>query len=513
MVTTAAPGVYVTETIVPPAYANSNPDITSFTACFIGWTSQGPIFPTLIVNWNQFVTTFGGFSATVAPSDLAMGVYTYFANGGNGCYVIRVPGSGGVEAANVLLDATPASTIGVFASNAGVWGNTINISTTVNTNGTFNLFVLISAPMSRNLILKESWTNLSMVQGSSTYFATVINNVLNGSAYISVSDIQGNPTTPGNTPAVQSVVLGVGTNSTPGVNGSIATPTQLQSAIPLLDTLDCPLLINLPNVNNVGTIAAFVTYVQQTRAFQDSVVFIDTPMTTPATVTSAVVSYAATLPVSSYATVFTPCLIINDPTSSVRGATRTVPPCGSVLGVMASMDGTVGVAQPTAGVEAVVSALSLERSLTLTDIGTMNSAQINVIRFLQGSGLVIWGSNTLSSLVVNQFLSVRRTLIYIEANMRSLTQFAPFQNNGEALWNSITQVLNTWLTSFAASGGLAAATSVSGAFSIICDDTNNSSSSPTVNVSVGVAVQDPAVFIYITVSQGVSVASVTETTV
>ena len=48
--------------------------------------------PTLVSNWTQFTTTFGGF---VAGSYLAQSVYGYFMNGGGNCYVVRIGQDGG----------------------------------------------------------------------------------------------------------------------------------------------------------------------------------------------------------------------------------------------------------------------------------------------------------------------------------------------------------------------------------------------------------------------------------
>jgi phage tail sheath protein FI len=505
-----APGVAVNEVIVPPAYAVDNQDVTSFTAAFVGWHNQGPLVPTLIQSYSQFTQVYGGFSSTAAPSDLAIGVYMYFANGGNQCYVLRVLGTSAVPAANVLVDTTPAPTIDVIAANPGAWGNSVSVIVTLNAGNTaapFNIFIAQGGVTQSNI--KERWNNLSMVQGASNYFATVINNALSGSSYITVTDVQGTPTVTGNPPNAQTLTLGAGNNSTVGVDGSVATTTQLSATPIQFDSIDRPLVINVPNCTTASVITAFNTYVTTTRAFQDSIVVADTPKTAVPTPPSGIITYVETLPTSSYLAVFGPCLIINDPTSTIPGSTRTVPAGAAVCGVMASIDASYGVAQPTAGTLATISALSLEQVLTTANIGALNAAQINTIRFLQGSGIVIWGSNTLSNLAINQFLSVRRTLIYIESNLRSLTQFAPFQNNNATLWSTTTSRITQWLNSFWAQGGLAGATAAA-AFVVTCDASNNNSSSDMVNVTASVAVQDPAVFINISVSQGFVGTTVSE---
>ena len=79
------PGVYVQETLnpVPPVVgANSNS-----VAAFIGGNARGPVTPTLVTSWSEYINTYGSWSANNA---LALAVFLYFSNGGNAAYVQRV---------------------------------------------------------------------------------------------------------------------------------------------------------------------------------------------------------------------------------------------------------------------------------------------------------------------------------------------------------------------------------------------------------------------------------------
>ena len=60
----------------------------------VGIAESGPFNrPTLVSNWTQFTTTFGGF---IGGSYLARSVYGYFMNGGGNCYIVRIgEGPGG----------------------------------------------------------------------------------------------------------------------------------------------------------------------------------------------------------------------------------------------------------------------------------------------------------------------------------------------------------------------------------------------------------------------------------
>lgn len=81
------PGVYVEEIEV-----STKPIVGVSTSAtgFVGVAEKGGLNkPTLVTNWSQFVESFGRYT-TSAPF-LAPAVYGFFANGGNRCYVVRVP--------------------------------------------------------------------------------------------------------------------------------------------------------------------------------------------------------------------------------------------------------------------------------------------------------------------------------------------------------------------------------------------------------------------------------------
>jgi phage tail sheath protein FI len=107
-----SPGVYVEEVA---AGARPLEGAGTAIAAFIGLAEEGPFnAPTLVSNWTQFTTTFGGF---VAGSYLAQSVYAYFQNGGGNAYVVRVgQGDAGGPAPRSArakeLAASPSAQIG-----------------------------------------------------------------------------------------------------------------------------------------------------------------------------------------------------------------------------------------------------------------------------------------------------------------------------------------------------------------------------------------------------------------
>src|SRR5690348_11510382 len=85
MPTYLSPGVYVEETD-----SGSRPieGVGTAVAAFIGLAEKGPFNePTLVSNWTQFTTKFGGF---IEGACLAESVFAYFQNGGGNSYIVRI---------------------------------------------------------------------------------------------------------------------------------------------------------------------------------------------------------------------------------------------------------------------------------------------------------------------------------------------------------------------------------------------------------------------------------------
>lgn len=82
------PGVYVNENLLN-SRAVSYP--SGPTALFVGQVERGPSTPTYVANWADYRRLFGNLNNAY---DVSYAVYHFFANGGRGCYVSRVLGSG-----------------------------------------------------------------------------------------------------------------------------------------------------------------------------------------------------------------------------------------------------------------------------------------------------------------------------------------------------------------------------------------------------------------------------------
>ena len=113
------------------------------------------------------------------------------------------------------------------------------------------------------------------------------------------------------------------------------------------------------------------------------------------------------------------------------------------------------------------------------------------------------GARTRKAYGADRYVSARRTLIYIKESLRRSTQFALFENNDQRLWGQLQMTAERLLRPLWEAGGLRGA-SAAEAYYIKCDSTINTPSviqSGEVRMEIGVALEYPAEFIVIRVSQ------------
>jgi hypothetical protein len=399
-------------------------------------------------------------------------------------------------------------TLKISAANPGLWGNNLYIDilpgTILDATGnhlSFTIQVKYQGNGPQNVV--ETWQNLSMVPGSTNlgqnnYAINIVNSAFSGSNYIRLQDLTSATAPPANNPAntAATVQLSQGSDGTAIASSDILTALQQLDQMP-----DQPFVINMPGMITAADLSNVIAYAQGRG---NGFVVVDCP---PGLSPSGMVSWvqgASGLPASAQAAVYYPQVQIGDPYSPQPGITRMVPPGGFVTGLYVATDASRGVAKAPAGLGAtLLGAYGLETSITNTDQGNLTQANVNCIIAVPGSGIVVWGARTLSPYLITRYVNTERSLIYLSTQMVALTKFAVFEPNDFVLWNQITSVLTQFLAQFWQSGGLQG-TSAGEAFFVTCDSTNNTLASiqqGIVNVEVGVALQFPAEFVIINVSQ------------
>jgi phage tail sheath protein FI len=113
------------------------------------------------------------------------------------------------------------------------------------------------------------------------------------------------------------------------------------------------------------------------------------------------------------------------------------------------------------------------------------------------------GGRTLRNTSNERYINVKRSLIYIKKELENRSQFALFENNDPNLWRRLNTTLSGFLLNFWQSGGLRGATAAQ-AFFVRVDSSTTSFTdiqNGIVNIEIGVALQYPAEFVVIKLSQ------------
>lgn len=482
------PGVYVEESLnlVTPVQSATSQSV----AAFIGTVDRGPLVPTLVTSWSQYVSLYGGWEN---DSDLHIAVLLFFSNGGNQAYILRVANNDADVATrtfNNRVTPTAAETLTINSKNPGAWGNFINITIEDSAvAGGVDITVKYSGTSANNVV--ERFTDLSMNSSSDRYAVSIINSQ---SKYIAAVDEASTAT------GVNDLPVTATDQSLAG--GTLGTGTvdqgEIAAAVVGFDVVLNSLVLNAPGVTDASSVNIITSYASNRG---DVFVIIDPVADTAANQITRANSYTAT----SFGAVYYPEITIKDPAVTTAGVTRSAKPGGAIVGLFLATDAARGVFKAPAGLSTRVGGAVSIAPLTNAELDSLNSnsAAVNAIKFVPGSGIVVMGSRTLFGSYVDKYVPVRRTLIYLRKSLSELSQFAVFEPNDERLWRRIIATLEGFLNNFWRSGGLRGAVPAQ-AFYVKCDTELNPQSSidaGLVNIEVGVALQRPAEFVVIKIGQ------------
>lgn len=531
MTTYSRPGVFVNELPLSAAPINGAAAATSAGAVIAAF-AQGPEAVTKVTSWYDFARRFGGYNKQYPAS---FQVASFFKNGGTELYVRRVlPADATAASAVIPINHEGAGNLlKIKAKNRGKDGNNIRVkfskSNLVKQPGYWDLSVYLegATASTNDDVLVEQFNGVVFNDAdSSDYIATILSfssNYIQVDSTVSVntSDTYGPVTTliplTGATDPESALTYEDYTGDATGTDG--AAPDTLLPVNALLfqefEVLDQPLVVFLPDVvSRLGSWGDALDVYNLLIAWAEtnnSVVVIETaPGLTPVEAMTA----ANSLTESSRAAVYYPHVFVQDPLGKSSAAVRKVGPSGAVAGIYLATDKQSGPFKAPAGVDArIQDAIALERAFTPTELDQLNVgvttdgtvlANVNAIRNLPGAGIVVMGGRTLlQDGTANRYINMRRSLIYVEKRLRDLLQFAVFENNTEILWARINTVLGTFLNEYRNQGGLRGGTAAE-AFFVKCDEENNTNATIAageVHVEVGVALEYPAEFVVINLSQ------------
>jgi hypothetical protein len=391
----------------------------------------------------------------------------------------------------------------VDAISKGAWGNDVSVSVVLDDrisgpalstkHATFTLTVNYDG------VEVEKWVSLSIDPNDSRY---IVNHVNNYSKYINVTSVN----TSGVSPSINETYV-TGELSLSGGTDGVVDSDDFSREVDAIDIIRGNLILNAPGRTDV--VSDLITKASNRG---DSFVIIDPALGADTVNELQAPGWAST---SSYAAYYGPMLKMVDPGKTGVGAVRDTFPGGAIAGLYVRTENQRSVAKAPAGFNADIrGALGTVGTFSDSDIGTLyeGSPYVNVLKPVAGAGVIVNGARTLSRSAPDKFIPVRRTLNYLKYTLKELTAFAVFEPNNEGLWRRLNTVVSGFLAEFYREGGLRGNTPGE-AFYVVCNSTNNTAVSidqGIVNIEVGVALQYPAEFIVINLSQWTGGSNATE---
>ena len=386
------------------------------------------------------------------------------------------------------------------AENAGAWSSGLTVETsdglegaTATSYGTFTMIVKLDGAE------KERWTEVSLDSTNNRYVLSILNNY---SDYLRVSSVA-TPDKATNTKVTAGTYSLVG-----GSDGTAVVASDYTTNIAYLDQVTGDLLINLPGVSGTSEVNAAISYAA-TRGTGFVIIDADTTKTTASEALTAVSPYTN----SGYGAVYYPGATVADPTKTGPAALRTAPLGGAIMAIYGKTERLYSVAKAPAGFNLDIgNVFGLVANYTETDEGTLYDANINPIRLVPGTGAIINGTRTLAVTAPSKYIPIRRTLNFVKARVKEISAFAVFEPNDVNLRQKVVTVIQQELRTLWAKGGLKGNTE-NQAFFVTCNSTNNTASTignGELHVEVGLALQYPAEYIIINVSQWTGGANAVE---
>ena len=501
-----SPGVYIEEVDRGPRPIQG---VGTSMAALIGFAARGPINePTLVTSWVQFEDVFGGF---LPGAYLPYSVFGYFQNGGDSCYVLRLPSGEGIDESAAELTfiravaELPARKPGVGTSlvvQAREKGDAGEATSVEIRSGEGDAFTLIARLGTR----EEIFANVTLGrQGETT-----LESINESSKLVSVRLLESGAKLADRVPvmgtyrldlAMATALEKIDVNAKTfegdvaerkGING-----LEVIEEITMLCAPDLMSAYQAGALDDAGLMAAQSAMIAHCENMGDRVAILDSP---PGMGPQQVAEWRRNEVGydSKYAALYYPWIEVVD----VEGKPFYLPPSGHMAGIYARTDSEQGVHAAPANQE-LHGVLGLESWVTRGEQDLLNPMVVNCIRQFPGRGIRVWGARTLSSDPAWRYISVRRLFNYVEESIREGTQWVVFEPNDQFLWARVNRDISFFLQTVWRDGALFGAAPEQ-AFYVKCDEELNP---PEVRdagmliVEIGMAPVKPAEFMIFRISQ------------
>jgi len=226
-------------------------------------------------------------------------------------------------------------------------------------------------------------------------------------------------------------------------------------------------------VQQVGVITAMLN---QANVLHDRLVMIDVPPTNadPLCAVKWVqqnLRQTLTEDVLRNGAVYHPYLLVADPLGTVANPLNTIPPSGSVAGVISRLDLQLG-AYFTPANAPLEQTFDLATLLTADDQANIYNGGINLLTCSPNQGLLVWGGRVLGQSSPGGFVAHRRLIHLLVRAIRRVAEPLVFDTNGPQLWLAFVRSITTVLLEAYRAGALQG-DSPSQAFQVTCDATTN----------------------------------------
>ena len=193
---------------------------------------------------------------------------------------------------------------------------------------------------------------------------------------------------------------------------------------------------------------------------------------------------------------------------SISDQLNVMSPSSAMAGAYCMVDGAINVAKAPANISLanVVSPTVNINSDNQADLNLpLNGKAVNAIRSFQGKGTLVWGARTLEGNSQDyRYISVRRTMTFLEQSIKFAAEAYVFSPNNATTWSTLRATVSNFLTNQWQSG-LLAGQSPEDAFEIEIGlgstMTPNDVLDGLLKMTVRVALTRPAEFIVITFEQ------------
>ncbi len=505
------PGVYVEE-----IDTGNKPieGVSTSMAGFLGVAERGPLEPTLVTSYTEYVRNFGSYVQEGGVDRyLAYAVEGFFLNGGKQVYIARAASATAV-ASNGAADGMSITAVG-----PGTWGDRVYfkiMDSGVNDPNLFKLFIFYYAvapplplvdptlrdpvslrdPNRREPTLIEVYDNLSDNPLATNFYGSVVSN---SSTLVELDrTAAGRPGNTGPTPLAGGS-QGAALTEADFQGDPAALPGERTGLAGLNDVEEISLLC-CPDESMFPAISDDI--VAQCELRMDRFAILQAP-------------FAAGNPTnlfpsinSRYAAFYYPWLNVINPVSGIE---TPIPPGGHVTGIYARSDSQVGVHKDPAN-EVIVGVSSLQFQVNNEHQAILNPRGVNVLRYFRGAGNLVWGGRTTTRDPDWKYINVRRLFIFVEKSIQLGTQWVVFENNDPTLWARVRRSISDFLTRLWMDGMLIGDTKEQ-AYFVRCDRTTMTQAdldNGRLIVVIGIAPVKPAEFVIFRIGQWDGGSSVSE---